>query len=204
MPISDGRKDLGQLLVDGLAVVVQGRSLEDDGGRAHQDGQGEDPEKEAIQNHGHILPILAHLSDQESTEKRERKCVSRHKDESQPAGRESGNSWAHLKTTVCAIFFVVVPHLITFLFVLAAGGIKVLAGRPARIEREKFSFYFVRDYRATGIKKDQLTGDINCSSREEEEDFEREEAILASVYLLFKILFQKYFGEITISVATGI
>ena len=36
--------------------------LEDDAGRAHQHGHGEDPEEESVQNLGHVLPVLYDLN----------------------------------------------------------------------------------------------------------------------------------------------
>ena len=53
--------DVGDLAVDGLAVVVEGGRLQDDAGGADEDGQREDPQEEAVQHHRHVLPVLLHL-----------------------------------------------------------------------------------------------------------------------------------------------
>lgn len=45
----------------GLAVVVQGRSLQDDTKSAHKAGSGEDPQEQAIQHHGNVLPVFNRL-----------------------------------------------------------------------------------------------------------------------------------------------
>jgi hypothetical protein len=41
--------------------IVQTGSSEYDEGCAHQAGQGEEPQEEPVQHHGHVLPILHHL-----------------------------------------------------------------------------------------------------------------------------------------------
>ena len=41
--------------------IVQTGSSENDKGCAHQAGEGEEPQKEPVQHHGHVLPILHHL-----------------------------------------------------------------------------------------------------------------------------------------------
>ena len=56
--------DVGDLSVDGDAVVVEGGRLQDDPGRADEDGQREYPEEEAVQHHRNVLPVLLHLKDE--------------------------------------------------------------------------------------------------------------------------------------------
>lgn len=63
MSVSDRAENLGQLLVDRFAVVVERRCLQNDGCRANEDGQGKYPEKETIQHHGHVLPVLPYLKE---------------------------------------------------------------------------------------------------------------------------------------------
>ena len=53
--------DLGQLDVERLPVVVEGRRLKDDSGSADQHCHSEDPEEEAIEHHRDVLPVLDHL-----------------------------------------------------------------------------------------------------------------------------------------------
>ena len=69
-PVAEVYADVGDLAVDGHAVVVEAGRLQDDAGRAHEDGQREYPEEEAVQHHRHVLPVLLHL-------KRERQQVER-------------------------------------------------------------------------------------------------------------------------------
>ena len=45
----------------GLPVVIQCWCLEDDAERSHHAGRGENPEEQAIQNHGDVLPVLHYL-----------------------------------------------------------------------------------------------------------------------------------------------
>ena len=60
--------DVGDLAVDGLAVVVEGGRLQDDAGGADEDGQREDPQEEAVQHHRHVLPVLLHLRNKSNNE----------------------------------------------------------------------------------------------------------------------------------------
>ena len=46
---------------EGLAVIVQSRRLEDDAERAHETRRGEDPKEQAVQHHGHVLPVFDNL-----------------------------------------------------------------------------------------------------------------------------------------------
>ena len=55
------RGDLGEARVDGDAVVVERRRLQDDGRRAQTHGRREDPQKQPVQHRGHVLPVLANL-----------------------------------------------------------------------------------------------------------------------------------------------
>ena len=71
MPIADSAENLGLLLVDGFAVVVERGRLQNDGCRANEDSQSKYPEEETIQHHRHVLPILANL--QPSTQHRTKK-----------------------------------------------------------------------------------------------------------------------------------
>lgn len=48
-------------LIQRNRLVVEGRRLQDDGGRADEAGHDEDPEKEAIQHHGHEFPVFNHF-----------------------------------------------------------------------------------------------------------------------------------------------
>ena len=50
--------DVGELLVDGNPVIVETRRLQDDPRRADHHRHREDPEKQPIQDHRHVLPIL--------------------------------------------------------------------------------------------------------------------------------------------------
>ena len=56
-----GEADFGELDVEGLAIVVEGGRLQDDSGRTHQHRHGEDPQKQPVQHHGHVLPVLYDL-----------------------------------------------------------------------------------------------------------------------------------------------
>ena len=56
-----GQPDLGQFDVERLAIVVERGGLQDDAGRPHQHGHGEDPQEEAVEHHGHVLPVFNHL-----------------------------------------------------------------------------------------------------------------------------------------------
>lgn len=53
--------DLAVHLIDWSAVVVEGGRLQDDTGRAHHHRQRKYPQEEAVQHHGHVLPVFAHL-----------------------------------------------------------------------------------------------------------------------------------------------
>ncbi len=53
--------DVGDLAVDGDAVVVERWRLQDDPCSAHAHRQGEDPQEEPVQHHGHVLPVLLDL-----------------------------------------------------------------------------------------------------------------------------------------------
>ena len=48
-------------MVDGVPVVVEGRSLEDDTRGANHHGYSEDPEEQTVQHHGHVLPVFQDL-----------------------------------------------------------------------------------------------------------------------------------------------
>ena len=50
--------DVRELLVNGDPVIVETWRLQDDPRRAHHHCHREDPEKESVQNHGNVLPIL--------------------------------------------------------------------------------------------------------------------------------------------------
>ena len=50
--------DVGELLVNGNPVIVETRRLQDDPRRADHHRHREDPEKQPVQDHRHILPIL--------------------------------------------------------------------------------------------------------------------------------------------------
>lgn len=67
MSIPDCAEDLRQLLVDGFAIVVERRRLQNDGSRSDQHGQSKYPQEEPIQHHGYVLPILADLKDRTTT-----------------------------------------------------------------------------------------------------------------------------------------
>ena len=45
-----------------LAVVVEGGRLQDDAEGADEAGRGEDPQEQAVQHHGHVLPVLDDLN----------------------------------------------------------------------------------------------------------------------------------------------
>ena len=53
--------DVRELLVDGYPVIVKTRRLQDDPRRADHHRHREDPEKQPVQDHRHILPILLGL-----------------------------------------------------------------------------------------------------------------------------------------------
>lgn len=53
--------NIGELLVNRYARVVERRCLEDDAAGASNAGQCEDPEEEAVQDHRHVLPIFDDL-----------------------------------------------------------------------------------------------------------------------------------------------
>lgn len=53
--------DVGELLVDGYPVIVKTRRLQDDSRRADHHRHREDPEKQPVQDHRNILPILLGL-----------------------------------------------------------------------------------------------------------------------------------------------
>ena len=86
--------DVGQLLVDGDAVVVEAGGLEDDARRAHHHRHREDPQEQAVQHHRHVLPVLLSLGSAVASEyyiyllyfwafsqmKRTTKCFSFHND----------------------------------------------------------------------------------------------------------------------------
>ena len=55
--------DVRQLFINGYPVVIEAGRLQDDAGRAHEDGQREYPEEEAVQHHRHVLPVLLHLKE---------------------------------------------------------------------------------------------------------------------------------------------
>ena len=61
--------DVRQLLVDGTAVVVQARRLQDDARRADHHRHGEDPEEQAVKNHRHVFPVLFRLRGNKGHEK---------------------------------------------------------------------------------------------------------------------------------------
>ena len=61
--------DVGQLLVDGTAVVVQARRLQDDARGADHHRHGEDPEEQAVENHRHVFPVLFRLRGNKGHEK---------------------------------------------------------------------------------------------------------------------------------------
>ena len=63
-----GRGDLRESHVDGQAVVVERRRLEDYARGPHHHRQGEDPEEQTVQHHGHELPVLFHLYTRTVTE----------------------------------------------------------------------------------------------------------------------------------------
>ena len=67
--------NFGKPDIDRNAIVIQSGRLQDNGRRAQQDGRREDPQEESIQNHGHVLPILADL--RPTAEKRERNRIKR-------------------------------------------------------------------------------------------------------------------------------
>lgn len=50
--------DVGELLVNGNPVIVETRRLQDDPRRADHHRHREDPEKQPVQDHRHVLPIL--------------------------------------------------------------------------------------------------------------------------------------------------
>jgi hypothetical protein len=56
--------DVRELFVDRLPVVVEAGRLEDDAGRAHHHRHCEDPQKQAVQHHRNVLPVLLSLQTQ--------------------------------------------------------------------------------------------------------------------------------------------
>ena len=50
--------DVRELLVNGYPVIIKTWRLQDNPRRAHHHRHREDPEKESVQNHCHVLPIL--------------------------------------------------------------------------------------------------------------------------------------------------
>ena len=62
--------DFGIFDVDGLGGVVKGGRLQDDDGHAGHAGHKEQPEEEAVEHHGHKLPVFDDLR-AESKEKEE-------------------------------------------------------------------------------------------------------------------------------------
>lgn len=54
-------RDRGELDVDGLGVIVERRRLAENGEGAEERGDGEDPEEETVQHHGHEAPVLVLL-----------------------------------------------------------------------------------------------------------------------------------------------
>ena len=59
--VSDSSRKTSVDGVDGVAVVVERRRLNDDAERADQRDGREHPEHEPIKNHRHELPVLLHL-----------------------------------------------------------------------------------------------------------------------------------------------
>lgn len=53
--------ELGEVLIDRRAVVVQRGRLQDNACRAGEHGQREDPQEQSVQHHRHELPVLLHL-----------------------------------------------------------------------------------------------------------------------------------------------
>lgn len=51
----------GYLLIHRYPGVIKWRRLEDDPEGSHEASDGEEPEEEAIQDHGHELPVFHHL-----------------------------------------------------------------------------------------------------------------------------------------------
>ena len=64
-PVAEVDADVGDLAVDGDAVVVEAGRLQDDARGADEHGQREDPQEEPVQHHGHVLPVLFHLQNKE-------------------------------------------------------------------------------------------------------------------------------------------
>ena len=56
--------NLGVFLIERHAVVVEGRRLQDDAGRADHHRQQEHPQEQTVQHHRHVLPVLTHLEDE--------------------------------------------------------------------------------------------------------------------------------------------
>ena len=53
--------NLGHLVVNGIAVVVESRGLQDDARSAHHHCHGKYPEEQPVQDHGNVLPVLQDL-----------------------------------------------------------------------------------------------------------------------------------------------
>ena len=53
--------NLRHLVVNGVAVIVEGRGLQDDPRGPHHHGNSEDPEEQTVQHHRHVLPVLQDL-----------------------------------------------------------------------------------------------------------------------------------------------
>lgn len=61
MRFGRGRRNGGHFHVDWLTCVVQRGRLQDDSGRADDDGNGEDPQEQSIEHHRHELPVFFDL-----------------------------------------------------------------------------------------------------------------------------------------------
>lgn len=48
--------------VQRLPVVVERGGLQDDAEGAYHAGRGEDPQEDTVKHHGHVLPVLSHLT----------------------------------------------------------------------------------------------------------------------------------------------
>ena len=55
------RAHVRNLSVDRDAIVVEARGLKDDAGSADAHSQGENPQKQPVQDHGNVLPIFFNL-----------------------------------------------------------------------------------------------------------------------------------------------
>ena len=53
--------DVRQLFINGYPVVIEAGGLQDDARRPHHHRHREDPEKQSVKDHGHVLPVLENL-----------------------------------------------------------------------------------------------------------------------------------------------